>query len=44
VKLRKTINFGGKLSFHPVFPLSSAPPLLLHIYFFTAPNCTTTKS
>jgi hypothetical protein len=28
--------------FHPVFPFSWAPPLLLHIYKFTAPKCTTT--
>jgi len=36
-----SINFGGKLSeFHPVFPSSSAPPLVRHI--FSLPSCPTT--
>jgi hypothetical protein len=38
---QKTINFGGKLSFYPVFPffLSASTAVT---YIFTAPTCTTT--
>jgi hypothetical protein len=41
MKLKKTITFGGKLSFILSFVFPERLHLLLHI-FFAAPNCTTT--
>jgi hypothetical protein len=32
-------QFLWRIEFHPVFPLSLAPPLLLAAYIFTAPTC-----
>jgi hypothetical protein len=36
-----SLNFGGKLEFHHVFPFSGALPMLLHIFSLLVP-CTTT--